>query len=919
MRLLLVNLFAILFFCVEKYVIAPQERANFIAFTERFVEKKVKLFSELEDLPQAEDVKTKGRAVRVAPALALEQTKKYDELIRNLRWLNHRITQAAFISSRGNILNSVQNSLFLWEEKQTLWELALNSKKIRGGRPDAISISDRLYTLKPVLLSGQNVYLALEWDFAESSLGFYVLVLLGVLSALSLFFTSLPSFPRVEKKVAGGPETGAKGFSDKPDRETRRIAAETKPNTQGDPRSVFGGELSYKDDAKNFILMDPTLEEYQKITSIHFGESDPIQRIRQKAFDPETKELIEKVSSESPHESDDAKPQSDHSKPESGQAKPQSDHSKPQSDHTEPQSDHTEPQSGQAKPESDHTEPQSDHAKPQSDHAEAQSDHSKSESGQAKPESDHSKPESGQAKPQSDHAKPQSDHAEAQSDHTEPQSDHTEPQSDHAEAQSDHTEPQSDYAKPQSDHAEAQSGHAEAQSDYAKPQSDHSKPESNYAEAQSDHAKPQSDHAEAQSDHAKPQSDHAEAQSDHAEAQSDHAKPQSDHAKPQSDHAEAQSDHTEPQSDHTEPQSDHAKSESGQAKPESDHSKPESDHTEPQSDHAEPESDHAEPESDHAEAQSGQAEAQSGHAKPQSDDAKPESNYAEQLERLQETFQEWGKSPQIALLNHIYEAKPGVRHSLEFLTSHLHYIARDFHADSLIFLSLNSEINCFGPLTFFGMPAEAVKNFYIHRKDPLFPIRMGQPTLVMIDEATKNNPYFIKKLNKRLASQMEWVGLLPLNFLKLDILLVLFYKKSFSKEEMEEMVSPWKKRLIEISPIIKRVVFAHPKPEHNPRSQLLIELKKMISLGVRPLNVLHVRTSYLISPDSFKKLSRAIKNLLKDNERLFYISPKCLIAYLSSTSVSEFLSKTKPFMAGKLTHQARAYPDEGEILDLYFE
>ena len=593
----MVNLFAILFFCVEKYVIAPHERANFIAFTERFVEKKVKLFSELEGLSQAADVKTKGRG-------GGGQTKKYDELIRNIRWLNHRITQAAFISSRGNILNSVRNSLFLWEEKQALWELSLNSKKIRGGRPDSISISDRLYTLKPLLLSGQNVYLALQWDFVESSLGFYVLVLLGVLSVLSLLVPLSPSFPWEEKKVARSFETGTKGFSDKPDAETRRITAETKLNTQEDLLSGFDEEFSYKEGTKNFILMDPTLEEYQKSTSIHFGESDPIQQIRQKAFDPETKELIEKVSSESP-----------------------------------------------------------------------------------------------------------------------------------------------------------------------------------------------------------------------------------------------------------------------------------------------PEGDHAEPESDHA----------------------------EQLERLQETFQEWGKSPQITLLNHIYEAKPRVKDSLEFLTSHLHYIARNFHADSLIFLSLNSEINCFEPLTFFGMPAEAAKNFYIHRKDPLFPIHMGQPTLVMIDEATKSNQYFTKKLNKRLASQMDWVVLLPLHFLNLDILLALFYKKDFSKEEMEEMMSSWKSRLAEISPIIKRVVFAHPKPENSPRAHLLMELKKMISLGIRPLNVLHVQTSYMISPNSFKKLSRAFEGLLKNNERFFYVSPKCLTAYLSSTPVNEFLSKTKPFMAGKLTHRVRTYPDEGEILDLYFE
>ena len=295
-----------------------------------------------------------------------------------------------------------------------------------------------------------------------------------------------------------------------------------------------------------------------------------------------------------------------------------------------------------------------------------------------------------------------------------------------------------------------------------------------------------------------------------------------------------------------------------------------------------------------------------------------------QLNNIQKIFDSMKKSPQLHFLEDIYFSKPSSKKNLKKLDNCLEFLTQSFHADSVIFLNYNFSLTCYEPIAGFGISDEAWKNFYVLKNDSIFltttkndlaSIR-NMEIVLQVNETMKTDPHFIKRLNKKEISQIKWIYLLPLTFAKINGLIVFFYQKSHEKSQIDHFTSDAENKLNEFLPILRRGIVKDVSTKEKTYQQMIFELKHMISLGIPHIKIIHIRPDQSISVQNFNEQKKIMKKLLQKNERLFYSSPKHLVAYLSSTDVEKLILKlTEVF--GAINHEVRKYPGKLSVFDYY--
>ena len=295
-----------------------------------------------------------------------------------------------------------------------------------------------------------------------------------------------------------------------------------------------------------------------------------------------------------------------------------------------------------------------------------------------------------------------------------------------------------------------------------------------------------------------------------------------------------------------------------------------------------------------------------------------------QLNNIQKIFDSVKKSPQLHFLENIYFSKPSSKKNLKQFDTCLEFLTQSFHADSVIFLSYNLSFTCYEPIAGLGISDEAWKNFYVLKNDSMFltttkndsSSTMNMEIILQVNETMKTDPHFIKRLNKKEISQIKWIYLLPLSFAEINGLIVFFYQKSHEKSQMDHFTSDAKNKLNEFLPILRRGIIKNVSTKEKAHQRMILELKHMISLGIPHIKIIHIRPDQSISIQNFNEQKKIMTKLLQNHERLFYSSPKHLVAYLSSTNVENLILKlTEVF--GTINHEVRKYPGKLSVFDYY--
>ncbi len=290
--------------------------------------------------------------------------------------------------------------------------------------------------------------------------------------------------------------------------------------------------------------------------------------------------------------------------------------------------------------------------------------------------------------------------------------------------------------------------------------------------------------------------------------------------------------------------------------------------------------------------------------------------YLEQLNHLQGIFNNLKRKTKILFLDKIYLKRPSTKKLAEKLKDCLQYLAQDFHSDFCIYLNYNFFINSYEPIAEFGMVNEAWKNFYILKKDPLISIDGTQDNLLRIDKALKINPYFMKRLNQKIASEIEWIYFTTLDPSDTNVIMAFFYKKAYNESQIKKFKKNTQDKLNNFAPLFRRMIPNNTIKRLEIYDRLILELKEMIMSGVYTLKVLHIYLTQPFSFDQFENSSNLIKDCFIESERFFYVSPMHFIVYLSSSDLDHVITKLKPIV-GELKYKVYDYPAKSAILDYY--
>ncbi len=351
-RILFFNFLSLLFLFVEKDILSTQKQLDFLEKFEPLLREELQKTLRLHRT-HFELYSHKKKA-----------SSKYNEIAQRINVNYKQVQEVGFVNEQGKILNYIRNSPLLLERRHRLVSFIRNRNQANSDEFNSIFLGDKLYSFKPIHLFGEKSYFVVVWNFQTSSFALYTLILVGIFSVymsislrtskkekdtlakVSKFTEEVDEAIKQTKeqseayllqiereteekekaeasKKAKVKETeGLKKSKTKKSKNNENdflLKNDTKlkdsPEDQAYVRYTeylrldenlpmfFAQEIwgDFTDTEKKFILIDPVLAEYRETvkasTIITNKESD---KLRAKAFDPETKDLIQKVIKETP-------------------------------------------------------------------------------------------------------------------------------------------------------------------------------------------------------------------------------------------------------------------------------------------------------------------------------------------------------------------------------------------------------------------------------------------------------------------------------------------------------------------------------------------------------------------------------------------------------------------------------------------